>query len=190
MSAPSETAAGDALQDLIRALASEPDRIDLEVAVLPRRLNFFVRPPINDAGKLIGKQGTHVAALSVVAAAMGDRFDAEWTFHVREPEDGARRPRVTPPADPARHDPTADLDLLRRVLEACGGPGYEVGAEPEGDAAWAFVVRSETHAEHEVLAGQRPPNGETLVSALGTLFRAVGRRQGVAYRIQADGGRA
>lgn len=174
-----------ALERLISALLDDPRKLELDANRLPRRVNWRLRVDINDAGKVIGKKGAHVKALALVVSRLGDRLGEVWTLKVEDPEEGPRGEPRRDASPPDHFSPAADLELLSDLLACLVGRGFELDVVADGSADWVFRVAAATFGEHEALVDKRQDEaGETLIGALGTLFRAVGRRQGVGYRVE------
>lgn len=182
--------AREAFSRLVCALVDERAALTVTPQELPARVNWLIDGvSVDDFGKVLGRRGAHFQALRVVAARIGDRLEEMWTVPPM-PDPPARR-RETPadvPPNPA-HSPAADLLLLQDVVLAAVGPGCTVGVVKAGSADWRFTLFPQTYGEHEALVekGGLPP-GEPLVAALGTLMRAVGRRQGAGYVVEIAGG--
>jgi predicted RNA-binding protein YlqC (UPF0109 family) len=182
-----EQRAGAILERLILSLLDHPRELDLIPEVLKRRINWGAKVNINDAGKLLGIRGAHFKALRHVVGRMGDRLGSVWTLAFIDPDDGPRgkySPDVPPPLN---FSPTADLHLLAEVLTACTGQTYAIASDPDGGAAWAVRITPRDWEAQEALVDKQASDGEALVAVLGTLFRAIGRRQGVGYRVETSG---
>lgn len=183
---PEEEKAAAALERLVAALLDHPRKLEFDATRLPSRVNVRVRVDVEDAGKVIGIKGAHVKALQLVAARLGDRLGQLWALRVDDPEEAPRpgKKQDAPPA--ASFDPFVDVQLLSEVLACLIGLGFtcDYRRDPGSGDAWTFVVVPAGFAEHETLVDKAPGSEETLVAALGTLFRAVGRRQGVGYKIE------
>lgn len=183
-----EENAGAVLERLILSLLDEPRKAEVVPTRLPQRVNVVVRTDVNDFGKVAGKKGAHVRALRHVARMIGDRLGEVWTLaQDPNPTGGDRVWNQTDRTPPGRgeHSPTADAHLLAEILGAATGQTYAVNvAAGDMAATWAFTVTPRDWAAHEALVDKGGPEGEALVASLGTLFRAVGRRQGVGYVVE------
>ncbi len=177
-----------AFRRLVEALVDFPAELQVNVSEGDGWLRVDVSGAAAcDQGKLVGTMGTHARALSFALNAMGSRYGEKWVFKVRFPDSGPRPARGRPPERPKDHDDTKDLATLSDAVEACLGEPLTMGAIPEGepgDRVFRLVPASraaDTSLREPVDFHNRPSN---LVEELGTLFRAIGLRQGVNYRIE------
>lgn len=180
-----EQTTGAILERLILALVDHPQDAELEAITLPSRINWRLRVNINDAGKVIGKKGAHVIALKLLIAKMGDRLGQVWDLKVIDPEEGRREvsaARLVPVS--GHHSPTADAAMLDDLLEAVTGNTYAIAANATGAADFTFTITPNDWPAHEALVDKAAGTEETLIAAIGTLYRAVGRRQGVGYAVE------
>jgi predicted RNA-binding protein YlqC (UPF0109 family) len=178
-----EQTAGLVLERLILSLLDFPREAELEPVAMPSRINWKLVTNINDAGKVIGIKGAHAKALQFVAGRMGDQMGQEWRLAILDPKEGQRTgPRAaTPP--PLHFSPASDVQLLSDVLTFCTDQLYAINAEESGGASWTFRVTPRDWSAQEAIA-DRGGSGELLADALAVLFRAVGRRQGVGYKVE------
>lgn len=174
------------LVQLINGLIDQRARLELEAVALPRRVNWKAKVDINDTGKLIGKKAAHLFSLRVLIALMGKRFSEEWRLTVLDPDEGERLPSPPPPR-PREFNPSLAQDFLGQVLDAMldENPLIIVERGP-GALEFAFVIHCKSVSDYERLVTAIGVGREELtpVAALGTLFRAYGHQQGVAFRIE------
>ncbi len=180
--------AGAVLERLILSLLDNPREAELRPTLLPSRINWTLSVNIDDAGKVIGIKGAHARALQHLTGRMGDRFGQVWTLRILDPEEGPRGERRANTPPPVHFSPAADLNLLGTVLTAATGCVYTIDHRADGGAAWILRVTPADWAAQEALVDKQAADGEALIAVLGTLFRAVGRRQGVGYRVETAGG--
>ncbi len=92
---------------------------------------------------------------------------------------------------PATHNPNTDARLLAELFEVLGA-AVTVSVEGSIPRGYTFNLRCSLqqdglalHEKHAAIysRGQRDNDPLSLLMALGTLFRAIGRRQGVKYHI-------
>ncbi len=140
-----------------------------------------------DQGKMIGRMGTHMHALELVAHTVGERIGERWEFKAFFPPRDRPRPPGEKPRRPETHDPKPDLAVLGAALGAMLAQRPVLGIFPEREPGdHVFKITPMTHLDGAALC---QPNlfhnrETTLVAELGTLFRAIGGRQGVNYRVE------
>lgn len=177
---------------LINGLIDQSDHLELEAVVLPRRVNWNAKVDINDAGKLIGKKAAHLYSLRVLLLLMGKRFGEEWRLTALDPDE-APRVESSVPARPRDFNPSVAQDFLGQILDAILAEPAAVSVVRDSDPLdFVFVIRAKSTADYEILVTKvmvgtvykSGPIELTPVAALGTLYRAYGRQQGVNFRVE------
>ena len=178
------------LSRLLEGLLDDPRRLELDATPLPRRVNWRVKVSFNDAGKLCGKGGEHIKSLIVLVRLLGERHGEQWILEVLDPDQGERVENLPIPDAPA-HLPGESLRLLYELLaEILTAPAVvkvtQTGGKP---LVFNFEIRPANVQDYELLVTAVPVQRTELtpVAALGTLFRALGRQQGVSYRVEVPG---
>lgn len=182
------------IERLLCALVDDQRAVELQANCLPGRINWSWIVDINDTGKVIGKSGVHLRALQLVIEVMGQVANEEWCAKPEDPI-GVERERRPDTPTPATHNALAAYGLLLDVLTAMQikVDGCVSGTIKDG---FNFILRSNGVQHHDAMTEPREAIYErnqkeraplTLEAALGTIFRAIGRRQGVRYRISCDG---
>lgn len=178
----------DIIKALITGLIDDAQSLRLDAAEMPRRVNWRAKVDINDTGKLIGKKAAHLYSLRVLISLMGARFGEDWRFEVSDPDDGERKEKAEIQrvkeidASPVR-------EFLFRILEGVIAERPEIHFVAQtneyGWREYAFTILA-TKADYSRLTTPVMVGREKLapVAALGTLFRAYGRQQGVSFTIQ------
>lgn len=178
------------LERLVSSLLTDPDGLLFTGSVLNGRVNFTLSASIRDFGGLVGQNGSHLRALQLIAEQMGKVQGSQWVVRLEEPE-GERQPAYPKTPPPAEHDTADDALILADLLE---GLGVNAFVEVSGDipSGYVFKVSPFAHQDKDALETPHPslysPNQRetkplSLVAAIGTLFRAVGRKSGVTYQI-------
>lgn len=178
------------IERLLQALIDDKRSLFLEANCLPGRINWSFRVDVNDTGKVIGSKGTHLRALQLLIELMGKRADEQWCGLSIDPT-GVERPSH-PATDASKaHSTEEDWKLLCELLVALG---INATVTPAGsvESGYTFRVEGSRVQDHEALLepheaiykrNQMSRDPLNVVGALGTLFRSIGRRQGVRYRI-------
>lgn len=172
---------------IIEAIIDDARSLELDTEPLTRRVNWRAKVNVNDAGKLIGKKGAHLKAIRVLVGLMGQHFGEVWHVSVDDPDEGPIHEK--PPIEPAaNYNPALASQFLLEILETFLADAPEIGVERAGDE-FLFVIRPRNVGDYEKLVEEYNLGREQLapVAALGTLFRAYGRQQGVTLRIEVPG---
>lgn len=181
------------IEGLLLAMVDDKRAVTLEANCLPGRVNWMFRVDINDTGKVIGIGGSHIRAMNLLVGLMGKQAGAEWHAVAMDPS-GVERIGRSVAAVPKAFNATPDWTLLCQLLVALG---INADVAPTGNitAGYTFQVRGsgqqdqaallDMHAVHYKRAGIPMKEEVNVVGAIGTLFRAIARRQGVRYRLDA-----
>jgi predicted RNA-binding protein YlqC (UPF0109 family) len=175
--------------DVLASFVDHRDRIAVVAQQAGGKAVFTVRVDDRDYGKVAGKQGTHIKALTYLVREVGDTtHDSSYRLVlVGNPMQSAVRPEKIPPA--RRYDPEASRQLLERFARSIApevivrvAPGRP---DPEY-LVFMFTLEAQNLDDYDLLLAPYDDSidGPTTTSALGTIWRAAGRRDGVIFRIQ------
>lgn len=180
------------IRRLVTTYVSRPESLWLEANESDAGVAFVMRCAGEDMRTVIGSnKGSHVAALEFLVLAMGRSREVPHRLRVLEPDDGERRGSyIAQTAD--SHDATGTASLIQTVCEACGVEVQCVtsmaSAPTVRPLSYVFQLFTRTADDFNSLtlspAGSR--NGLSVATALETLMRAAGRRQGVVYAVKAE----
>jgi predicted RNA-binding protein YlqC (UPF0109 family) len=176
------------LRDLLVAIGCRPEAIEIANQLKPSGACYWVfRVHAEDEGKVLGQQGSHVKALTALMMAWGraDKTNYSLRFIDRAPPGTRERPQ---PEEPLTYDIAPAATLLERCLSNLDLTAFCVEAGPGNDTErmLTFTLKLKLMFASDYSALVRPgnPDGETtLIGALGTLFRAIGRKDGVKIEI-------
>lgn len=152
---------------------------------------FKLEVPPEFMGAFIGEGGHHFRALCLIFDVMGKEVGQKWTLDLLEPEFPKAMNR--PHSPPETHDESDDALLLADLLDACG-VNADVLARGGIAAGYDFDIHPDTRADLSALLGphaakfKRTKRGSSpinLLVALRTIWRAIGKGQGVEYRVNA-----
>lgn len=181
----------DVLRDLIESYTNFPDDLLIDFKEHLGAAYFRVTVNGNDQPVVVGMKGTHIRALTKIVSAVGESRDLLFKLTLTEPQVVAGRKTLPRVAIPAQYDIADPVVLLMRVLGELGI--HEVTIDTAKDAPtrhietptyrFKIIVRSlDDFARLTVPTGAGPDGpGETLVGALGTLFRARAKKDGVKF---------
>jgi predicted RNA-binding protein YlqC (UPF0109 family) len=176
------------LRDLVSRFVEKPDALRIAKQEAQDGSCYFVLAgDPDDGGRLAGKEGSHVDALALIVFAFGKANGRAYTFRLvngPRPEFRAKlepRAAVEYDAEPAR-------ELLGRVLAAMDLGEFAVDVGPGAGSRHAltfvFTVRVKDVRDQLALTNPIDPNSpDTLVGALGTLFRAIAKKDGVRMNL-------
>jgi predicted RNA-binding protein YlqC (UPF0109 family) len=175
------------LRDLAAAMTKRPDKINVECHSSVEGTVFWeMTCAPEDRGKLIGARGSHARAFAFLVAKMGAAEGERWEFKLEtERGESVSEPPV---ARPKWHDPKPAHELLDRALAELPLRQFAVEA-PRPDESdplfFHFDIRVPDKGDRYALIGQERHGdaSQSVLNALGTLFRAMGRKLGVAYQI-------
>lgn len=187
------------LHSLISALVMNERGIEIDCLPGVHRVRWKIRVTLDDHGMLVGKRGAHVKAINYLVAMIGakaaQRFDiwAEEPYDIgRAPEDRAR------PTPPEVFDPTEATCLMQEVLDILceQSPALTVETRPikiidrkdelSPQVIAFFTIRPLTHDDMDTIRGEhgsRPEDRMSTEAAIGTLWRAMGKRVGVEFTV-------
>jgi predicted RNA-binding protein YlqC (UPF0109 family) len=180
------------LTDLIRAIVAgivaKEDAIEIASQPATGSCYWMMRVAPEDDSKAIGKDGAHARALALLIDAWGRAENEVHTFRLINNEERIERP-PDKPRDVMSFDTTPARELLSRVLSNLSLDGFAIDVGPgsgiRDTLTFMFTIRVATDADHRELL--RPRNGRgrenTLIAAIGTLFRAIARKNGVAFEL-------
>lgn len=180
--------ASDLLRRLIETIIDHPRDLEIDYRLLHGRADFRVMPNINDQGKVVGKMGAHIKALKLLMSLIGERHGQQFVLRLEEDTQGTRLPDpVRRPAAPT-YSCTAHKQLLSDILIAILDEAPVVSVERDmtgGSALYVFKIEAQRVQDYErLVVPSEDQDGQTVISALGTLFRAAGLRDGVAFRVE------
>lgn len=177
----------DLIRDLATAYIDNPEALRIEYQRAETAdVYWMMSGHPEDEGKLVGAGGCHVDALERIIAQIGRSAGVTYTFRLltRAPS----QERVAAPRDVMEYDPGRARELLARLLEATGvhatvsvGPGRG----PRGSLSFTFAIHADDAADYARLVCIDGARGSTLVAAFGTLFRAIGKKDGVRFLVAA-----
>ena len=178
------------LRDLVESYTLEPDRLRLEVEEHPARVNIRLRVSAADMPLLIGTRGAHSRPLVLLVREIGKNAGKFYKFDIEDPEPGECS--SFPTREPATaYDPAPAVKLLERLLLAIGVGEFRVEAREMGrERGWLrhqLVVYTRDDDDYRLLT-VRPSttDTQTIVEALGTLFRAAAKKAGVMGGVQVE----
>ncbi len=180
--------AADLIRDLLRAIVADEDAPEIDFDQTAEGVEFTVEPSASSVGPMVGREGCHVKAMKALVSQMGVTagYGPNFSFHVLEPRPGVRTPRRARPTQTVAPEPFAQL--LARTLTAIGVFPAEIriGQLEDGARGWEFQIGVTQASCYRILTVP-PPRGrdpQAAIGALGTLFRAAGKKVGVEVELE------
>ena len=187
--------AHDLILRIAGAFVTYPDDLRLEhQSGEDGSVYWVMRGKPEDEGKLVGNHGAHVDALRMIVTEFGRAARVAYTFRLvteRQFVERQEKPRV----DTAEFDPKPAENLLVEILCQCEIGDFniqtKIGEGRKTTLAYDFHVVLANPTDYSALTIQRKfkhREGETMSieGAIGTLFRAIGKVNGVRFRVVID----
>ncbi len=142
----------------------------------------------DDMRKVVGKSGTHIMALQHLFQRM--QSGRAWPLILRDPQPAIVTAQCAP-VKAERYDFRRAQTLIQSLVIALGCPQTVVACDSRanggstGELAFTFVFHAPNEAEYDRLTVPHPTDtkNRTLVASLGTLFKAIARKDGVDFDI-------
>ncbi len=181
------------LRDLIGSYTSHPEELLIDRKEHSGSVYWGVTAHGNDTPALVGKQGTHVKALSRILAEIGDAEGEIFIFSLREPKIPRTRDGFQRVEAPRGYDPTKARQLLERILRAAGLEDTQIEsilspAPKYEPPSVIFRIFTRSEDDYGALVGRDEESTvidqPSLVGAIGTLFRAYATNEGLKFNIE------
>lgn len=183
--------ASPVIERLIAALCDQPRAVELTARSLPGRVNWILRADVNDMPKIVGMNGCRIRVLQLAVELMGKAAGEQWALDYASPS-GERHDKAPDTPAPRHHSTAPDLTTLHQVLASIGIVAA-VTVAGDVESGFTFSLRPSRHEDNDRLqekhtalyvSGQLDCKPLNLLMGLGTVFRSIGRRQGVRYQIK------
>lgn len=181
------------LKALIESFTDHPDSLTIEAKEMPGVVYWKVQAHADDTPFIIGKKGAHVKALKFVMTELGSARGTAYRLEILDPV-AQERSEPRPPPRPGQYDPAPAGAFLRWILaELFPSPptvktvlAIETADRPVERPTFTFQMWPGDEEDYQRLTVPYEDDlqAQTLVGALGTLFRAYSRKQGTEFRIE------
>lgn len=179
----------DLLRLLVESFIDHPNHLSVVAKDYRDAVYWEFRAHTDDHPKIVGKRGAHVHALSLLVRKIGLARETVYYFELLEPEPGRRR-EASPPKAVEAYDAGPARKLLEDILTELGLGQFaiEVLSKPfseSGPLQYRFEIILRTEEDYAALTVPEPSNpNATTIGALGTLFRARARKDGVVIDLE------
>jgi len=177
------------IRDLLASFTNHPEALDIEAQLAPGSAYWMIKGHPEDEPILVGRQGSHVRALAFLIQSFGQARDEQHTCRLLTEREPRPRPQMEARAV-LRFDPEPSRALLSRILEELAIDSFAVlvgpGTEPRRSLTFVFSIQVKDAADYNVLTVAPDSSSETIVGALGTLFRAIAKKNGVRFVITVE----
>lgn len=175
------------IRDIAAAFVDHPEQIDCRSQASEDAVYFAMRGALADEGKLVGAQGAHVDAMTLLVSEFGKSEGHTFGFLLMTTGTRTDRPKA-PERQASGHSPAPAQSLMVRILERIHIGGFDVSVA--FSETYVFTIKVNALQDYIKLTVSQPfkrPSGTqqemSIVGALGTLFRAIARKEGVRYAI-------
>jgi predicted RNA-binding protein YlqC (UPF0109 family) len=181
---PDLTKTQNLIRRIISAIIAHPEHLLISPAEFRGAVYWNVQAHADDQPKIIGKQGSHIRALTFLVAEIGLDADSMYKIKLAEPEIG-NRSDSTQIQSPTSYDASLAEQTLLEVIEAIFGPQSATITTTGIGLAYNFEI---TLRDHDEVPDLRVPyDGDmyemTIIGSLGTLWRAWAKRDGVNFTV-------
>lgn len=177
--------------ELVRALVSSyilhPKKLLLTGSEIDGRVYLEMRAAFDDQPKLIGKQGSHIKALRFLLREIGLGQNIDYNLTLLEPIPGSRG-EPEKPRPVSFYETKEAHELLERAASALVLGQVRVDcARIPGDrpCSYLFTITPRDANDYAdlITPDDADPEEQTVIGALGTLFRAYANKAGVQFKI-------
>lgn len=180
----------DIIRRLLESFIDHTRDLHVEPAGDDQLIEWLIEVHQDDQRKVIGAKGSHIKALKFIVSELGLAVGADYRLKLRD-RPTPEFPERSAPKLAKAYDVTAAATLLADLLiqltpsnpgkinVVCtnGRPG------PKNPLAFSFII-TPSEAAATVLAKQDEAGDQTLLGAVGTIFRAYANREGVAFKLE------
>lgn len=174
------------LRNLIASIVFREESIEINRDEFVGHVSWLTRVHAEDTGKIVGREGTHLKAFTLVvkesAKFLGD--EKLQRFKVLDPLPAAFQERSSPKAKD--YNPEPAKTRLEEVLVCVGVQEFKIGStclrpDMDGTLRFEFSIQVRTEDDYNLLtvAPQIGNDDATVIGAIGTIFRAGARRDGI-----------
>lgn len=173
------------LHDIVASFVEHPESIEIAGDETRTSCYWMMRVHKEDEGKAVGFTGHHVKAVSLLMEQFGRAIRMAYKFklitvHKGAPRDKEWRQAETYDADPA-------TVLLYRILEAMEIGAFSVNVTPQADRlpllSYTYDIKVLLNDDYTKLVAPQNEDGLTVIAAIGALFRARAKKDGVFMQI-------
>lgn len=176
------------LRRLLEACVVHPNDLSVEYYAMRNRVDWKIRANVNDQGRLVGKRGAHIQAVQFLMRELGVRDGNKYVVTLESDGVGERKLGDEDYFAPSIQKTNAmTIELLAAVLKEFLDEDAKIeifNRIAEGDGV-LFRINPVRMQDYEALVS--PPDGrsnQTLLTELGTLFRAIGRGWGINLSLE------
>ena len=170
------------VRSILDAYTDHPTATKITVKEVPGGCYWQLKVHPDDYGKVNGRKGQHIRALTALVIQLGEAAHETYQFVLVEPDAGQRTPfRERPVA--TDYDPSQAVELLEWTISAALDIDCDVKSYRDlGDRPTFALHIAAPQPEAAILT--KPDNGSTLMEALQILWHARAQKEGVALRLE------
>jgi predicted RNA-binding protein YlqC (UPF0109 family) len=174
------------LLTIVESFTTHHEEIELTAKPVIGACYWTLKVSPEDYGKVAGRQGSHIKALKFLLAKLGMiSFQMHYYIHLVQPMERVRTD-PPPPNRINRYVPYDERDLLARWLEKILNGQFKLDIEGEAPDLKLVITPQDYEDYQELIKPYAVEDSEfTIIACLGTLFRAIGNKNGVMLKIAA-----
>lgn len=181
-----DTTTTQLLRDLFAKLTNHPEAIEIGDQPTAGARLWLMKGHPDDEGKLVGKEGSHVNAITFLISAMGMARGETWTFRLITTPGKKNAPPAARKAV-ISYDPQPLVDLLTRILAELPINDFNVrvgpGRGPRDVLKFEIVIGVRAGVDFQALTTDHTASGHSIHGALTTLYKAIGKNSGVELEV-------
>lgn len=173
------------IRDIVASFVEHPETIEVGGDETRSSCYWIIRVHPEDEGKAVGFTGHHVKALAILVEHFGNALGMAYklkliTVNKAAPREKERRQAHT-------YDPQPAQDLLYRILSAMELGAFSVNVAEDLTRrpllAFIYEVRVLLTEDYAKLVGPQLNDRGNVISAIGSLFRARAKKDGVYIQL-------
>ncbi|MGB8296386.1 MAG: hypothetical protein WCG85_13245 [Polyangia bacterium] len=172
------------VRSILDAYTDHPTATKITVKEVPGGCYWQLKVHPDDYGKVNGRKGQHIRALTALVVQLGEAAHETYQFVLVEPDAGQRMPSRERPVA-TEYDPSQAVELLEWTVSAA----LDIDCDVESTR---FLIASDRPTftlwikapQPEAAILTKPDNGSTLLEAMQILWHARAQKEGVALRLE------
>jgi predicted RNA-binding protein YlqC (UPF0109 family) len=179
------------LTRILRGITERTDDVKVTFENIPKLTQWYIKVHPEDQGKVRGRQAAHIIALQYIVQEIGWAHEEVQRVTLLESDT-----RIAGHRSPLRmassYNPMDAHELLHDILTAILASPFKINVRTDPDAttplAYDFHITTTTDEDQAAMLEpyDDDPDKNTLMTTLGTLWRAYANREGVAFSISID----
>jgi predicted RNA-binding protein YlqC (UPF0109 family) len=177
---------------IVRAITEHTETATVTQEHIPKKTQWYIRVHPEDQGKVRGRKAAHIIALQYIVQEIGYNHDEVQRVTLLDSPSFERIEGIRSPLRMAEHyNPMDAHELLHDILTAILASPFRIDVRTLTETAplaYDFHITTTTEEDQAALleSYDEDPTRNTLIAALGTLWRAYANREGVEFKISTE----